>query len=177
MSDQVKVSSIDALEAFRADLIQYVEKARVALEDAEGEVRRTRTWLDVDRTNYWTRQLKQRAKELDQVEAEFYNAKITRPTESHAFHKMAVLKAKRRLEEAESKILVLKKWRQTYDNRVTPMLRQLDPMFFLVGLHLPKAIHSLGESIKALQAYAEKGPTAKPAPPSVLEPLDEGGLP
>jgi hypothetical protein len=90
---------------------------------------------------------------------------------------MAVLKAKRRLEEAESKILVLKKWRQTYDNRVTPMLRQLDPMFFLVGLHLPKAIHSLGESIKALQAYAEKGPTAKPAPPSVLEPLDEGGLP
>jgi hypothetical protein len=177
MSDQVKVSSIDALEAFRADLIQYVEKARVALEDAEGEVRRTRTWLDVDRTNYWTRQLKQRSKELDQVEAEFYNAKITRPTESHAFHKMAVLKAKRRLEEAEAKILVLKKWRQTFDNRVTPMLRQLDPMFFLVGLHLPKAIHSLGESIKALQAYAEKGPTAKPSTPSAPEPSNEGGLP
>lgn len=177
MSDQVKVSSIDALETFRADLIQYVEKARVALEDAEGEVRRTRTWLDVDRTNYWTRQLKQRTKELDQVEAEFYNAKITRPTESHAFHKMAVLKAKHRLEEAEAKILVLKKWRQTYDNRVTPMLRQLDPLFFLVSLHLPKAIHSLGESIKALQAYAEKGPTVKSIAPAEPGPSDEGGLP
>lgn len=177
MSDQVKVSSIDALEAFRADLIQYVEKARVALEDAEGEVRRTRTWLDVDRTNYWTRQLKLRTKELEQVEAELYNATITRPNESHASHKMAVLKAKRRLEEAEAKIIVVKKWRQTYDNRVTPMLRQLDPMFFLVGLQLPKGIHSLGESIKALQAYAEKGPTVKPALPSAPEPTDEGGRP
>jgi hypothetical protein len=42
-------------------------------------------------------------------------------------------------------------------------------MFFLVGRHLPKGIHSLGESIKALQAYAEKGPIAKPAAPPVTE--------
>lgn len=177
MSEQVKVSSIDALEAFRADLIQYVEKARVALEDAEGEVRRTRTWLDVERTSYWTREMKLRVKQLEQAEAELYNANITRPKESHAFHKMAVLKAQRRLQEAEEKILVLKKWRQTFDNRVTPLLRQLDPMFFLVGRHLPKGIHALGESIKALQAYAEKGPIAKPASPTVTDAPAEGGAP
>jgi hypothetical protein len=64
MAEHANVSSIDALEAFRADLIQYVEKARVALEDAEGEVRRTRSWLDVDRTGYWGGQLKLRAKQL-----------------------------------------------------------------------------------------------------------------
>lgn len=177
MSDQVKVSSIDALEAFRGDLIQYVEKARVALEDAEGEVRRTRSWLDVDRTNYWTRQFKQRTKELEQAEAGFYNATITRPKENHASHKIAVHKAKSRLTEAEEKILILKKWRQTFDNRASPLLRQLDPMFFLVGHHLPKGIHSLGESIKALQAYAEKGPAAKPVATSIPEPPNEGGRP
>jgi hypothetical protein len=177
MSEQAKVSSIDALEAFRADLIQYVEKARVALEDAEGEVRRTRTWLDVERTNHWTREMKLRVKQLEQAEAELYNAAITRPKESHAFHKMAVMKAKRRLEEAEEKILVLKKWRRDFDNRVTPLLRQLDPMFFLVSRHLPKGIHALGESIKALQAYAEKGPAAKPAAPTVTDAPAEGGAP
>ena len=90
---------------------------------------------------------------------------------------MAVAKAKRDVEEAEQKILVLKKWRQTFDNRVTPMLRQLDPMFFLVGRHLPKGIHSSGESIKALQAYAEKGPAAKPAAPAVEADPAEGGAP
>jgi hypothetical protein len=161
MAEHANVASIDALEAFRADLIQYMEKARVALEDAEGEVRRTRTWLDSDRTTYWTAQYKQRVKQLEQAEAELYNVTITSPSESHTFQKMAVMKARRKLEEAEEKLRVLKKWRQTFDNRVTPLLRQLDPMFFMVGRHLPKGVHSLGESIKALQAYAEKGPASR----------------
>jgi hypothetical protein len=177
MAEQAKVSSIDALEAFRADLINFVEKARVALEDAEGEVRRTRTWLDVDRTGYWVSQMKLRTKQLEQAEAELYNATITRPKENHAFYKMAVLKAQRRMEEAEERIVVLKKWRQVFDNRVTPLLRQLDPMFFLVGQHLPKGIHALTESIKALQAYAEKGPIAKPAAAPEAEIPAEGGEP
>ena len=166
MAEQANVSSIDALEAFRADLIRFVEKARVALEDAEGGVRRTRTWLDVDHSNHWMTQMKQRLKQLKQAEAEYYNARITRPDESHAPHKMAVAKARRRVEEAEEKLRVLKRWRMQFDNRVTPLLRRLDPAFYLVGNHLPKGVHALGESIKALQAYAEKGPAPKPAAPA-----------
>lgn len=166
MAEQANVSSIDALEAFRADLIQFVEKARVALEDAEGEVRRTRSWLDVDRTGHWTAQAKLRLKQLEQAEAEFYNARITRPTESHSFHKLAVAKAQRRVEEAQEKLQVIKRWRMQFDNHTTPLLRQLDSAFFLVGNHLPKGIHVLGESIKALQDYAEKAPTPKPAAPT-----------
>jgi hypothetical protein len=182
MSDQqVRISSIDALEAFRADLIKYAEMARMALEDAEGEVRRTRSWLDVDRTGYWMGQCKQRTKLLEQVEAELYNVTLTSPQESHAFQKMAVVKARRNLEQAEDKMRVVKHWRQTFENRATPLLRQLDPMFFLVGRHLPKGIHSLGEAIKALQAYAEKGPVMKPAAPpadpSAGPPVSEGGAP
>jgi len=43
MSNQARISSIDALEAFRAGLIRYIEHARVALEDMTGHARRTRT--------------------------------------------------------------------------------------------------------------------------------------
>jgi chromosome segregation ATPase len=172
MSEQVNVSSIDALESFRAELIQFIDKARVALDEAESEVRRTRTWLDVDCTNHWKNQMKQRVKQLEQAEAELYNATITRPDESHAFHKMAVVKARRRIEEAEEKLGVLKHWRQQFDNRATPLLRRLDPAYFLVGQHLPKGVHALAESIKALQQYAEKAPPAKRAAPPV-----EGGEP
>jgi hypothetical protein len=166
MDGQANVSSIDALESFRADLIRFLEKARVALEDAESEVRRTRTWLDVDRANHWTAQMKLRLKQLEQAEAEYYNARITRPTENHASHKMAVAKAQRRVQEAEEKLQVLKRWRMQFDNRATPLLRQLDPAFFLVGSHLPKGVHALGEFIKALQAYAEKTSAPKPAAPA-----------
>ncbi|HSP43096.1 MAG TPA: hypothetical protein VLO11_09510 [Luteolibacter sp.] len=167
MSEHANVSSIDALEAFRADLIRFVENARVALEDAEGEVRRTRNWLDGDRTTYWTRQMKLRTKQLEQAEADLYNAGIIRADESHAALKMAVTRAKRRAVEAEEKLHVLKRWRMHYDNRVTPLVRRLSPAFFMVSKHLPDGIHTLDESIKALQAYAEKGPAPKPAAPAV----------
>ena len=177
MSDQVRISSIEALEAFRADLIQYVEKARMALENAESEVRRTRSYLDLDRLGYWSAQCKQRTKLLEQAEAELYNVTLASPQESHAFQKMAVTKARRNLEQAEAKLLVVKRWRQTFENRATPLLRQLDPMFFLVGQHLPKGIHSLGEAIKALQSYAEKMPFVKPAAPGTAPPAGEGGNP
>ena len=175
MSDQVRISSIDALEAFRADLVQYIAKARVALEDMEGDVRRTQTWLDTDRVQYWGGQIKMWTKKLEQAEQELYSANLTSPHSANAFQKMAVTKARRNLEQAEEKMRVVKKWRQTFENRATPLLRQLDPMFFIVGQQLPKGVFALGESIKALQAYSEKMPTTKsPAPSETSEP---GGAP
>jgi hypothetical protein len=175
MSDQVKISSIDALEAFRADLIQYIAKARVALEDMEGDVRRTQTWLDNDRSQHWARELKRWTNNLHQAEQELYSANLTNPQASNSFQKMAVLKARRKVEEAEEKQRRVKKWRQTFETRATPLLRQLDPMFYLVGQQLPKGVHSLGEAIKALQDYAEKAPV-KPAAPAPAEP-GNGGAP
>lgn len=172
MSEQAKISSIDALESFRADLIQYIAKARVALEDMEGDVRRTQTWLDTDRKQHWERELKSWMKKLHQAEQELYSANLTSPRASHAFQKMAVLKARRKVEEAEHKIRVVKKWRDSFETRATPLLRQLDPMFHLVGQQLPKGVHSLGESIKALQAYAER---SAPVPAPAAPPMEEGG--
>ena len=176
MSGPAKVSSIEALEAFRADLIRYVEKARVALEDAESEVRRTRSWLEADRAQHWGMEIKKRKKRLEMAEADYYNARITRPAESHTAHKHMVARAQRALEEAEAKALVVKKWRERFDNVVLPLVRQLDPAFFMVSQQLPKGVHQLGESIKALQDYAEKFPSA-PAKSSAPAPTEEGGTP
>lgn len=176
MSGPAKVSSIEALEAFRADLIRYIEKARTALEDAEGEVRRTRSWLDMDRTQHWAMEIKKRNKRLEMAEADYYNARITRPTESHTAHKHMIARARRELEEAEAKALVVKKWRERFDNVVMPLVRQLDPAFTMVGRELPKGVHQLAESVKALQEYAERFPSAPVNPPPSAPP-EEGGNP
>lgn len=174
MSNQVRITSIDSLEAFRSDLIDYVQKARAALEDAASQVRRTRSWLDVDQTGYWAGQCKRWAKQLEQAEAELYNAGLTRPEESHASQKMAVVKARRQLAEAEEKMQRVHHWRQVFENRTTPLLRQLEPMLFLVSQQLPKGIHSLGEAIKALQAYGEKSPEITGRPPNAVSLPNDG---
>ena len=173
MSNQARISSIDALEAFRAELIHYIEKARVALEDMTGEARRTRSWLDVDRTQHWAGQLKRLTKLLHQAEEELYSANLSNPLAANALQKMAVARVRHKLDEAEAKMRVIKHWRQVYDNRTSPLLRQLEPMFFRVGQQLPKAVHSLGETIKTLQAYAEASrPASRPAapPPAPVSP-------
>jgi chromosome segregation ATPase len=178
MSNQARISSIDALEAFRAELIRYIEHARVALEDMTGEARRTRTWLDVDRTQYWMAQFKKLTKQLHQAQEELYSANLTNPQASNAIQKMAVQRAQRKLEEAEAKLHAIKRWRQVYDNRTAPLIHQLEPMFAQVGQQLPNGVQALTEIIKLLQAYAESGrpaqpkaPAAEPLPPSATPPI------
>jgi hypothetical protein len=165
MSNQVRVSSIDALEAFRSELIQYITKARVALEDMTSENRRTRDWLDHDRTNYWNAQIRRRTKLLEQAEQELYSANLTSPLASNALQKMAVTKAKRLVVEAEEKMRILNEWRKRFDRLSSPPLRQLDPLFGLLSQNLPQGVVSLGETIKALQAYAEQSPPPVTPPP------------
>lgn len=176
MSGPAKVSSIEALEAFRAELIRYIEKARAALDEAESEVRRTRSWLDVESARNWSNEIKKRKKRLELAEADYYNARITRPDENHGAHKQMVARAQRALEEAEEKALVVRKWRERYDNVVLPLVRQLDPATFMVCRELPKGAHLLGEWIKSLQEYAAKFPSAA-APAPATDSSGKGGEP
>jgi hypothetical protein len=172
MADQARIASIDALGAFRSDLLRYTDKSRAALGDMTGEVRRMRSWLDSDRSTHWLRELKRRTKHLEQAENELYSANLTSPKASNAVQKMAVARAQRAVEEAELKLRVIRKWRQQFDNRTGALLRLLEPMQHQVTNSLPKAAHLLSEVIKALQDYAATGQraTAPPQPPPEPEP-------
>ena len=46
MQQQAKVTSVDALENFRASLILFLSKAKPALEEVMHEVVRTRLWIE-----------------------------------------------------------------------------------------------------------------------------------
>lgn len=165
MSEQARVSSIDALEQFRAELIQYILKARTALEEASSDVRRTQDWLDRDRYLHWSNEIRKRTKLLRQAQQELYSANLTRPLAANPLQKMAVHKAKRALDEAEEKMRVITRWRHRFDRLATPHLRSMDPLLSILTKDLPKGAAALAESIKALQAYAEKRPL-RPTPPT-----------
>ena len=181
MSDQAKVSSIEALESFRGSLVRYIEKAKRALDDVNGEIRRTRTWLESDRRVHWERQVKMREKKLAQADQELYSAQLSPLKETNSFQKMAVMKARRALVEAREKLEVVKKWRQAYDTTVENKSRRLEALDFKVSRQLPKAVVFLGEAIKALEAYADtrgsgsKRPEAEVDGASEPAPPEEGG--
>lgn len=169
MSEQAKVSSIEALESFRGSVIRYIEKTKRALDDVNGEIRRTRTWLESDRRIYWEREVKAREKKLAQADQELYSAQLSPLKETNSFQKMAVMKARRRLAEARERLAVVKKWRQAYDTTVEVKARRLEALDFRVSRQLPKAVVFLGEAIKALEAYADTRGSGRKRPPAEVE--------
>ena len=53
MATQAKITSVEAIELFRAALIVFTSQARPALEEVSSEMTRTRLWLENDQRRFW----------------------------------------------------------------------------------------------------------------------------
>ena len=62
MATEAHVSSIAALDDFRAALVVYLERAGRVLYDVRGEVVSTRDWLQTDRQPHWKQLIHRRGK-------------------------------------------------------------------------------------------------------------------
>ena len=65
MAERAFVTSTEAIEAFRAALIVYMNKARLLLEEACDDVLRLRVWLQNDRRLHWENEVRRRGKKLE----------------------------------------------------------------------------------------------------------------
>jgi hypothetical protein len=154
MADRANVTSVDAIELFRANLIAYLGKARPVLEDACDEVFRTRQWLQQDRRTYWENQLKRRRKILEEAEQALFGARISNLREPTSAETSAVIRAKRALDEAEEKLRMVKRWILEFDNRVQPLVKELEGLRTMLANDMPKAVAHLAQILKTLDAYA-----------------------
>src|SRR6476660_4291365 len=115
IAQSAKVTSIEALDAFRASLIIYLEKAGRLLDEITDDVSRTRVWLQTDRQLYWKNQIRQRAKELAQAEQEHLTARLSGMPEAIQARRLVVNKAKARVRDAEAGLERVKHWMQKYE--------------------------------------------------------------
>lgn len=172
MPDRAKVTSLEAIEDFRAKLIIYREKAGRVLDEVSDEVTRTRLWLDHDCTTRWKNEIRARTRELELRQQELFSAQLSGLLEASAVQQAAVNKARRAIRAAEEKLAVVKKWKQQYDHRVEPAAKQAEKLRHFLGHELGLAIAQLAEISKTLAAYAELSPTSRPptAPPPATTP-------
>src|SRR2546426_7749217 len=172
MPQRAHVTSVEALETFRSSLIVYVSKARPTLEEVSADVLRTRLWLQNEQRTHWEGQVRRRAKELEQAQAALFSARLSNLREETAAEQMAFHRAKRLLDEAESKLRTLKQWNREFDNRVDPLLKQTEKLHTVLSNEMVQAMAYLTEAINTLAAYSESGPPPAPvssAPASATE--------
>jgi chromosome segregation ATPase len=154
MPTQAKVTSIEALESFRASLLVYVAKTRPALEEVSADTVRLRGWIEGQQRAYWDNEVRKRTRALQEAQQALFSAKLSNLRKESAAEINAVHRARRALDEAVNKVRVLKQWTREFESRVDPLVKQMEKLQTFLSNDLIKAAAYLAEVVKTLDAYA-----------------------
>jgi chromosome segregation ATPase len=160
MATQAQITSVEAIELFRAALIVFTSQARPALEEISGEMTRTRLWLQNDQRRFWENERRIRSKKLEQAQQELFSARLSQFQESTSLLMMAVHRTQHAVREAEEKLARLKRWDRELENRAAPLLKEVEQLHGFLTAEMPRAVAYLGQVVRTLDAYAEAGSPA-----------------
>jgi hypothetical protein len=172
--DRAKITSLEALEDFRARLIVYREKASRVLDEVTDEVTRTRLWLENDRPAFWQNHIRRLGRDLEQAQQELFSAQLSGLRDASINQQVAVQRLRRSIRSAEDKTKIVKQWQRQYDTRVEMPARQAEKLRHFLEHDLSKAVVFLNEAIKNIAAYTELS-LSSPAPESAALPSPKAG--
>ncbi len=163
MSAQTDVRSIDALKELRVAMALYEQDAMAALGLVEAEVRRTLHWLHEERPIYWHDQIKKRRELVSQAKADLFRKKLQqRPdyTPPMSEQKENLRKAEASLEDAERRLILVRKWQQQFKQAVLEYHASVQRIKDLSASDVPRGVILLGRLIDSLEAYLRVAPPA-----------------
>ena len=180
MSESAQVASIDALREFRAKLCEFGVDALESLAAVELELRHMDDWL-AERLKYWQLQLRDRGEDLARAKAALVrhkwgskDGKGVGTTEVE----MDVKKAKRRIEEAEAKLEITKRWQRDLPKAVHEYDGPARQLSGYLESDLKQVLAMLDRMATSLEAYvaisAPPGGAPKPASPERETPSEPG---
>jgi hypothetical protein len=165
MAERAQITSVEAVEAFRARLLVYMSKARVSVEEVGEEIKRARGWLLNEQRSHWEKELRRRSKALEEAQQELFTARLGRLQPQTIAQLMAVQRARRAVSEAEDKRDAVRRWNREFDNRVQPLVKQVEQLHTFLASDLAKGAAHLGNVLKALELYSATRPArGKDAP-------------
>ena len=164
MPDKAHVTSVEALDAFRARLILYVSKARPALEEVSAEVLRVKLWLENDQRLHWEGEVRRCSRTLEQTRQAVSSARMSSLGQAGSADLMAFRRAKKAFEEAEAKLKRLKYWNREFENQADPLVRQLQKLHTFLAQDMPKAAAHIAQLTGTLADYAGLAPVSSLAP-------------
>jgi uncharacterized protein YoxC len=154
MATKANITSVEAIEAFRANLIVYISKARPTLEEVNSELARTKNWVQSTQKGHYTGVMKQRGRALEEARAGLFSAKLSNFREAASAEQLALSKAKTAYDHAEQKMRMIRRWDRDFENKTEPLAKQLEKVHTILADDLAKAVHQLGNIVRLLNDYA-----------------------
>src|SRR4051812_17891102 len=152
------VTSTDALNNVKTALVQFCADVESALVAMDLEARRPVEWIEQDRSRYWPQQAR-RASDLVQearqalARCEIRVSSADRP--SCYDEKKALDKAKRRLELAEEKARVVRRWATEMHKATADFAIQVARLRSYLETDVTKAIVAAERMATALDQYVQ----------------------
>lgn len=177
MSEGARVESIDALRAFRTAMVKFAETCNVAMADAEGEVHRTMVWLESEQAQRWVSELRKRTEMVGRCQEAVRSKTLfkdsTGSRQSAVEEQKALAIAIRRKEEAEQKIVAVKKGVRRLQKELESYKGNVQRLSTYVSSLVPAATAGLERMALALEAYVALQPTGAGAPMVTVQTLGE----
>jgi hypothetical protein len=174
MSQSARVSSIDALRALHAALVNFGPQAREALGAAAIEIRRVLEFTE-DQLKYWQRQAEKRREDVNRARVDLTHARAMHDGSSTGCveQELALRKAQARLREAEEKIVTCRRWLMLLPQAISEYEEPARHLGGILDADFRHGLVRLQSKIAVLEAYTavdvQANPSAVPAatpPPS-----------
>ncbi len=166
MADRARVSSVEALAAFRPALVKFQEETAAALTSAESDAGRTALKLRNQLEPYWKKECRVRREELTRAKGKVSAKQASKSNDERTTvdEKKALEKAKRRLEYAERKLEVTRVWARRLEKEQDEFRSKIGGFKAVVDQQMPRAVFELDRVIRTLDEYLRIKSKAGDAP-------------
>lgn len=162
MTGQARINDIDAIRAFRAHVIKFMESANAALSDADSEILRKINWLEGDQDSYWVQQVRKwteevaRARDAVRQKRIFKDALGRQQSTVDEEKKLKICQA--RLEECETKLANTRKHARALMREHLLYRGTVQSLSTHLSADMPNAVAMLDSVTTRLQQYIAAGP-------------------
>lgn len=159
MRESANVHSIDAIERFAVALRQFGDEAQRILLSLDQQVNRALHWVDHDAPAYWQQQIR---RSFDLVGETRVNLELCRlrnvggQRASCIDEQRAFERAKRRLEESQAKLDVVRQWGIRAHRAVDEYRGRIGGLKHHLEADVPRTVALLERTLDSLEAYAQR---------------------
>jgi hypothetical protein len=158
-AQSANVTSIDAVHNVKTALIQFCADVEAALVAMEIEARRPVEWIEGDRTRYWPQQARRASDLVQEARQALARCEVRVASEDRPScydEKKALEKAKRRLELAEDKSRIVRRWGSEMQKAAEDFTMQVARLRSYLETDVVKGIAAAERMAAALDRYVQQ---------------------
>lgn len=166
MSSSARLSKTEVIADFRQALSKFGEEATASLIAVDMEIRRMQDWLGLEQPRFWRQQIDICREKLAEVKSDLSRKRLAN-VGGHASlveEKEAVAHIKKKMEYAEEKLSICKKWANQVERAINEYRGASHALGNRLEHELPRALAALAAMTDALNAYIALAPPSTAAP-------------